>query len=57
MGQLVFKKPRLVNEIIVSLMKFFSQALVWGCITAQEIKFFHISTFFGKCNIKSGGNC
>lgn len=43
MGQLVFKKPRLVNKIIVSLMKFFSQALVWGYITERKKSSF--STF------------
>ena len=44
MGRLVYEKPRLVNEVVVSLMDVFSQALVWGCITERKESSF--STFF-----------
>ena len=48
MGRLVYEKPRLVNEVDVSLLDVFSQAVVWGCITAQKIKFFHIFLCYMK---------
>lgn len=56
MGRLVYEKPRLVNEVDVSLLDVFSQAVVWGCITERKKSSF--STFFCVTwNIKSRGNC
>ena len=53
MSRLVFKKPRLVTEVPVSLMNDFREELKHN--RAQKIIFF--SYLFMVNAIKSGGNC